>query len=85
MPTWSDILTELQQLQQGAPPGMPAGWSPFDFVRRKYITQLHQLTGRNVIVYATKWTQGPVADPESISITAEDIQGFMEVVEQPGR
>ncbi len=80
MPTWSDVLAELQQLQQ-APPGLiPAGWSPFDFVRRKYITQLHQLTGRNVIVYATKWTQGSVADPESISITDEDIQGFMEVV-----
>lgn len=79
--TWSDILTELQQLTEGAQQGqIPAGWSPFDFVRRKYISQLHQLTGRNVIVYASKWTQGPVADPESISITAEDIQGFMEVV-----
>jgi hypothetical protein len=81
MPTWSDILTELQQLHQAPPPGLlPPGWSPFDYVRRKYITQLHQLTGRNVIVYASKWTQGPVADPESISITPEDIQGFMEVV-----
>jgi serine dehydrogenase proteinase len=79
MPTWSDILLELQQLQQ-APGSLPPGWSPFDFVRRKYITQLHQLTTRNVVVYASKWTQGPVADAETISITAEDIQGFMEVV-----
>ena len=80
MPTWSDILVELQQLQQQAAGPIPQGWSPFDFVRRKYIARLHQLTGRNVIVYATKWTQGQVSDPESISITEEDMQGFMEVI-----
>jgi len=85
MATWSDVLTELQQLQQ-APGSIPPGWSPFDLVRRKYINQLHRITGRNVIVYASKWTQGPVADPETISITAEDIQGFMEVIHrlEPG-
>jgi len=79
MPTWSDVLLELQQLQQNPPP-LPAGWSVFDFLRRKYIKQLYQLTGRNVIVYASKWTQGAVQDPESISINVEDVQGFMEVV-----
>ncbi len=80
MPTWSDILVELQQVHQQGPGTIPQGWGPFDFVRRKYIAQLHQLTGRNVIVYAAKWTQGQVQDPESISITEEDVQGFMEVI-----
>ncbi len=83
MATWSEILSELQQLQQQVQQGqaeLPPGQSVFDVTRRKYIQQLHRATDRNIIVYATKWTQGPVQDPESISITAEDVQGFMEVV-----
>ncbi len=78
MPTWSGVLAELQQLIATKAP-LPPGLSPFDVLRRKYITALSQLTKRNVIVYASKWTQG-AADPETISINAEDIQGFMEVV-----
>jgi hypothetical protein len=78
MPTWSGILEELQHLRSGNPP-LPPGLSPFDFLRRKYLAALAQLTRRNVIVYVSKWTQG-AADPETISINAEDIQGFMEVV-----
>jgi len=78
MPTWGEILKELQQLhtsKQQLPPGV----SPFDAIRRKYIQALAKHTGRNVIVYASKWTQGGV-EPEIISITPEDVQGFMEVV-----
>jgi hypothetical protein len=78
MPTWGEILKELQQLhtsQQQLPPGVSA----FDAVRRKYIQALAKHTGRNVILYASKWTQGGV-EPEVISITPEDVQGFMEVV-----
>jgi hypothetical protein len=78
MPTWSGILEELQKLRSTKTP-LPPGLSPFDVLRRKYVTALAQLTKRNVIVYASKWTQG-VADPETISINAEDIQGFMEVI-----
>jgi hypothetical protein len=37
-------------------------------------------TKRNTILYATKWTQPGVADASQISITAEDMQGFMEVI-----
>jgi hypothetical protein len=78
MPTWSGILEELKQLHNSKAP-LPPGVSPFDAVRRKYITALSNLTKRNVIVYASKWTQGPV-DPETVTINAEDVQGFMEVV-----
>lgn len=52
----------------------------FDTVRRKYLSQLHQYTGRNTILYATKWVSPtPDIPPEMISITDEDIQGLMEV------
>lgn len=75
MPTWGDILAELQQVQQTT----PAGGSAFDIVRRKYLSELAKHTGRNVIMYAAKWTQ-PGASPEQIMINAEDMQGFMTVM-----
>lgn len=78
MPTWGEILKELQQLHASMQELAP-GVSPFDVVRRRYIQVLAKHTGRNVILYASKWTQGGV-EPEVISITPEDVQGFMEVV-----
>lgn len=78
MPTWGEILKELATLMPGGG-GPPQGPSPFDIVRRKYLKQLHDRTGRCVIVYATKWTQ-PGAPPDAVSITPEDMEGFMEVV-----
>ncbi len=60
-------------------PALPPGVSPFDVLRRRYLTHLHEATKRNVILYATKWTQAPT-DPDSVSIVAEDLQGFMEVL-----
>jgi len=84
MPTWSGLLQELvplmQALQRGQTPvGVPAGVHPCDHIRRRYLATLHAQTGRNVILYASKWTQAGV-EPELISITIEDLQGFMEVV-----
>ena len=76
--SWGDVLNELQQaLKSGQP--LPPGVSPFDIVRRRYLAQLHEATKRNVILYASKWTQAPV-DPDSVSIVPEDLQGFMEVL-----
>lgn len=79
MPTsWGDILKELQAvLATGAP--LPPGSSPFDIVRRKYLKEVEKATNRNVVLYATRWTQGAL-DPESVSIVPEDLQGFMEVL-----
>lgn len=74
MPTWGGILEDLQQTaQQGSN-------APFDDVRRKYLATTHNTTGRNVILYATKWTQSGNIHPDLISITEEDIQGLMEVL-----
>jgi len=53
---------------------------PFDMVRRKYLKKLSDYTRRDTILYATKWTQPANIPSEMISITDEDIQGFMEVI-----
>ena len=76
MPTWGKILAELQAEQ------LRTKQLPYDSVRRKYLTALHQHTGRQTILYATKWTQtgSGRTEPAAISITDEDIQGLMEVV-----
>lgn len=77
MPTWGELLIELTKLQTQTPPH-PA---PFDFLRRKYLTQLYKKTGRNVILYASAWTQaGKKVDPNLLSINEEDLQAIMEVV-----
>ena len=74
MPTWGGILNELKQTEEkGAKP-------PFDTVRRKYMVKTSRKTGRDTILYATKWTQASDVDPELLSITDEDIQGLMEVI-----
>lgn len=75
MPTWSGILEELGKSRTGDGPPQ------FDAVRRKYLTMLQQYTKREVILYATKWTQhDPNVSPDVISIVDEDLQGVMEVI-----
>lgn len=74
MPTWGEILSELGAVRKQGNP-----LEAFDSVRRKYLAQLHKITGRNVIVYASKWTT-PGAPPELVSINEEDVHGLMEVL-----
>ncbi len=38
------------------------------------------MTGRNVILYASKFLQGDVSSAHSVSIVDEDLSGFMEVI-----
>ena len=74
MPTWSGILKELMEsCGEGRVPD-------FDGIRRKYLVLLHKHTGRNVILYASKWTQPDVIPGPLISIVDEDLQGIMEVI-----
>lgn len=77
MPTWGEILQELKA------EAIKSKRIPFDEVRRKYLRLLQELTGRNVILYATKWSDPSAIPPGAggtVSITEEDIQGMMEVV-----
>lgn len=75
MPIWSGVVEEIQQLI--AQKGLIA----VDEVRRKYLIQLTQHTGRNVILYAAHFTS-PVSQEAIpyIQIIDEDMQGLMEAV-----
>lgn len=83
MPTWGEQLKELRALKENAaanppPPGAP---SPHDFLRRQYLKNLSEHTGRAVIFYGTCWLeprQGLGGD--SLTLTLGDKQGFMEAV-----
>jgi hypothetical protein len=73
MPTWGQILGEIRtRIQEG-------DQIAFDSVRNKYIKELADYTGRDTIIYATRWTSGD-APPNLVSITDEDIHAFMEAV-----
>lgn len=77
MPTWGEMLQELKDLES---PKQPAA---FDYLRRKYLAALSQRTGRNTILYASRWTQPIQAlqiPPEALALSEEDVPGFMEVI-----
>ena len=76
MPTWSGILEEL-----GKSAAQHGGKPQFDAIRRKYLTKASGHSNRDIILYATSFTQNNPATPAGmISITDEDMQGLMEVV-----
>jgi len=71
MPNWHDILQELKKTG-----------SADDVIRRKYLGQLHEISGRNTIVYYSGWLQkqGIGLPPISMSINDSDKNGFMTVI-----
>lgn len=71
MPTWGEILKELNRTES------PAG---IDGVRREYLRQLNELTGRGVILYATAWFESRPVPPSELQIGLPDMQGLMEAV-----
>lgn len=73
MPTWGQILNELNR--STAPGG---SGHDFDGIRRKYLTALHDLTGRAVILYATAYTESRSIPPADLQIGPADVMGFME-------
>ncbi len=72
MPGWGDILKEVQETHNPQ-----TGAVDFDGVRRKYLTKLHELTGRSTVLYATDWIGG--GGGLAASVTLQDMQGLMEV------
>lgn len=73
MPTWGRILAEIQEkIKEG-------DRQAFDTVRKKYLKALGDFTGRDTVVYASRWTSGD-APPSLISINDEDIHAFMEAI-----
>ncbi|MDQ3631613.1 MAG: serine protease [Actinomycetota bacterium] len=86
MPTWGEELQELGQIQRKleaqatVTPPVPGAPSAHDILRRKYLKQLHELTGRAVIVYATAFLEGKQVNNGMLSVGLGDQQGFMEAV-----
>ena len=75
MPTWGQILEERKVLSA-------QGQNADNVLRNKYLSALSAKTGRETILYATRWTQPLMqgVPPDLLSITEEDLQGMMEVV-----
>jgi len=70
---WNAVYSEIAEAQLKR-----QRVSPHDEVRRKYLDDLHKLTGRNVVAYYSGWLQkpGPDFNPYT-SITDDDKNGFM--------
>lgn len=66
MGSWNDILKEVAETQ-----------SQFDYVRRKYLTELSNYTGRNTITYYSSWLN---KQENNIDINDSDMTGFMTCV-----
>jgi ClpP class serine protease len=91
MPNWGEVLNEINQTranflnQANAVNAALVGQAnaALDTVRRKYLTALHQKTGRNVIAYYS----GFLSKPENLAldINDEDKNGFMTTVHQLDR
>lgn len=73
MPTASEVFAQIHAQQQSGDN------SPFDTVRRHYMNELHNETGRNLILYSTAWTQEQSGNT-SLSIDESDLRAFMEVI-----
>jgi len=67
MANWNEILNEIQ-----------ASGSTHDIVRRKYLAKLHELTGRNIIIYYSGWLQKPGLP--GTELNDADKNGFMNAI-----
>ncbi len=67
MPNWNQILNEIK-----------AAGSTHDIIRRKYLKELHEVTGRNVIVYYPGWLQKPGI--KGAEVNDDDKNGFMSAI-----
>ena len=74
MPSWPQILGELHPVH--------------DTVRRKYLRELHELTGRNTIAYYSGWMEKEFLVRQGltgIEVNDSDKNGFMAAIHQLDR
>lgn len=72
MPDWNAILNEIK-----------AAGSTHDLIRRKYLEELHDVTGRNVIVYYSGWLEKPELLRQGVAgfnLYDADKNGFMTTI-----
>lgn len=72
MPSWHEILNEIKQ-----------SGSTHDVIRRKYIFELSNKSGRNTIIYYSGWLQKPGLS--GTEVNDNDKNGFMTVIHQLDR
>ena len=72
MPNWNELLDDIR-----------AAGSMHDVVRRRYLANLHSITGRNVIIYYSGWLQKRGVPGSEIN--DEDKNGFMTVTHKLDR
>jgi ClpP class serine protease len=70
MPDWNSLLNELNVIA--------ASGGPFDILRRNYLKNLSDLTGRNTIVYYSGWLQK--SGIPDVAINDNDKNGFMTTI-----
>ena len=75
MPTWNDILNEIQSTAAHTPNGIVFN---YDAVRKKYIKNFSDYRHRNVIVYYSDWLQQ--GKQYNLDINDGDMVGFMNAV-----
>ena len=63
MGSWNDILKEVNETQ-----------SQYDYVRRKYLKELSDYTGRNTVAYYSSWLN---KQGNNLDINDADMTGFM--------
>lgn len=72
MPNWNQILNEIKE-----------SGSTHDLIRRKYLKRLHEITGRNIIIYYSGWLQK--SGIEGLEVNDADKNGFMSVINRLDR
>lgn len=82
MPSWNQVLAEIQQKHADLNK-YNQNHSPLDVVRKGYINQLTERTGRNTICYYSSWLQKPGL--AKTSITDDDKNAFMAAVHNMDR
>ena len=70
MPSWSEIITDVNLYSNAG--------TELDKKREMYLTQIHSITGRNVISYYSGWLKTP--DAPHVSIDEQDKNAFMTTV-----
>lgn len=69
MPNWNEVLEEIKNCKRV---------DALDFVRRKYLRQLYEITGRNIIAYYSGWLQKPGISNSFIN--DDDKNGLMAMI-----
>ena len=80
MPNWSEVLDEISGCMTRADLKLHHATN---LVRKKYINQLHEITGRNIIAYYSGWLSK--GNNVFMTLTDEDKNGFMTCVHKLDR